>query len=198
MQHTASAAIASIVTTCLASSVLAGGLVMNEYNAVGSTKWLNAGSATADITGGYASDLTFGRVIGNQNNWIELVVTQDHLDIRGWKLRWAENLKFTSNGSDLWYGDSMVNQGIITFSNDSRVPSFSVSLSNASMRLAVRPTASALAAKNQDRFFGAAVETASPRTLCNNVGFAAGSSRSIFASRVPAWFSVVESCARAP
>ena len=120
MQHKASIAIASILTTCLASSVLAGGLVMNEYNAVGSTKWLNAGTATADGTGGVAGDLTFGRVLGNGNNWIELVVTQDHLDIRGWKLRWAENLKFTSNGTDLWYGDSMVNQGIITFSNDSR------------------------------------------------------------------------------
>jgi len=120
MHPTAFTTVASILTTCLASSVLAGGLVMNEYNAVGSTKWLNAGSATADITGGYASDLTFGRVIGNQNNWIELVVTQDHLDIRGWKLRWAENLKFTTNGTDLWYGDSNVNQGIITFSNDAR------------------------------------------------------------------------------
>ncbi|MEY4769785.1 MAG: hypothetical protein RIQ40_525, partial [Planctomycetota bacterium] len=68
MQHTASIAIASILTTCLASSVLAGVLVMNEYNAVGSTKWLNAGTATADGTGGVAGDLTFGRVLGNGNN----------------------------------------------------------------------------------------------------------------------------------
>ena len=108
------------VTTCIAANALAGGLVMNEYNAVGSTKFLNGGTATADATGGSAGDLTFGRVVGNQNNWIEFVVTQDHLDIRGWKLRWAENLKFASNGANLWYGDGMVNQGIITFSNDAR------------------------------------------------------------------------------
>jgi hypothetical protein len=113
------------ISVCLAittaiSPALSGGLVMNEYNAVGSTKWLNAGSATVDGTGGAAEDLTFGRVLGNGNNWIELVVTQDHLDIRGWKLRWAENLKFTSTGQDLWYGDGFVNQGIITFSSDAR------------------------------------------------------------------------------
>ena len=117
--HTTSIA-TSALCACICASTLAGGLVLNEYNAVGSTKFLNAGTATADVTGGFAVDLTFGRVIGNQNNWIELVVTEDHLDIRGWKLRWAESLKFTSNGTDLWYGDSMVNQGIITFSNDSR------------------------------------------------------------------------------
>lgn len=111
---------ATVLCACVTASTFAGGLVLNEYNAVGSTKWLNAGNATADATGGLASDLTFGRVLGNQNNWIELVVTQDHLDIRGWKLRWAENLKFGTNGTDLWYGDSNVNQGIITFSNDAR------------------------------------------------------------------------------
>ena len=105
---------------CLASPALAGGLVMNEYGAVGSTKWLNGGTATADATGGFSEDLTFGRVIGNGNNWIELVVTTDHLDIRGWKLRWAENLKFSSTGQNIWYGDGLVNQGIITFSNDAR------------------------------------------------------------------------------
>ena len=104
----------------IAAPSLAGGLVMNEYGAVGSTKFLNGGTATADATGGVAEDYTFGRVVGNGNNWIELVVTTDHLDIRGWKLRWAENLKFTSTGQNLWYGDGLVNQGIITFSNDAR------------------------------------------------------------------------------
>ena len=120
MRHQPSSIAASALSASICATTLAGGLVLNEYNAVGSTKFLNAGTATADVTGGFAVDLTFGRVIGNQNNWIELVVTQDHLDIRGWKLRWAENLKFTSNGTDLWYGDSMVNQGIITFANDAR------------------------------------------------------------------------------
>ncbi len=104
----------------LVGPALAGGLVLNEYCAVGSTKFINGGTATADATGGQAEDQTFGRVVGNGNNWIELVVTTDHLDIRGWKLRWAENLKFTSTGQNLWYGDGLVNQGIITFSNDAR------------------------------------------------------------------------------
>ena len=108
------------VVLALSCPALAGGLVMNEYNAVGSTKWLNGGSATVDATGGTTEDHTFGRILGNGNNWIEFVVTQDHLDIRGWKLRWAETAKFTSTGTDLWYGDGFVNQGIITFSNDSR------------------------------------------------------------------------------
>ena len=80
----------------LAAPAIAGGLVMNEYCAIGSTKYLNGGTAAADATGGFAEDYTFGRVLGNGNNWVELVVTTDHLDIRGWKLRWAENLKFTS------------------------------------------------------------------------------------------------------
>ena len=108
------------VVLALSCPALAGGLVMNEYNAVGSTKWLNGGSATVDATGSTTEDHTFGRILGNRNNWIEFVVTQDHLDIRGWKLRWAETAKFTSTGSDLWYGDGFVNQGVITFSNDTR------------------------------------------------------------------------------
>jgi hypothetical protein len=108
------------LSTSLGTACLAGGLVMNEYCAVGSTKWLNGGTATVDATGGQAEDLTFGRVLGNGNNWIELVVTEDHLDLRGWKLRWAETLKFTSTGQNIWYGDGLVNQGVITFSSDAR------------------------------------------------------------------------------
>jgi len=112
--------IALSLVLAAASQTLADGLVMNEYNAVGSTKWLKAGTAAADSTGGQAADPTFGRVLGNGNNWIEFVVTTDHLDIRGWKLRWAETLRFASNNTGLWFGDAAVNQGIITFSNDTR------------------------------------------------------------------------------
>ena len=108
------------MTALVTHGTLGDGLVVNEYCAVGSTKWLNGGTATVDATGGAAEDLTFGRVLGNGNNWIELVVTTDHLDIRGWQLRWAESLKFTSTGQNIWYGDGLVNQGVITFSNDAR------------------------------------------------------------------------------
>ncbi|MFM1866926.1 MAG: hypothetical protein RL591_334 [Planctomycetota bacterium] len=92
----------------------AGGLVLNEYNATGSTKYLGGPTATND-------DKYFGRVLGNGGNWLEFVVTQDHLDLRGWKIRWAETLNLNvANGADLWYGNAQVDQGIITFSNDAR------------------------------------------------------------------------------
>ncbi|MCE9619311.1 MAG: hypothetical protein K8R92_05335 [Planctomycetes bacterium] len=90
----------------LSTQALAGGLIMNEYNAVGSTKMLTG------------SDPVFGQVLNNGGNWIELVVTQDHLDIRGWKLKWAETGNSTGNGTDYWYGNGSIDQGIITFSNN--------------------------------------------------------------------------------
>ena len=36
-------------------------------------------------------DTFFGRIDGNGGNWIELLVIQDHLDVRGWKLAWTED-----------------------------------------------------------------------------------------------------------
>jgi len=75
-------------------------VILNEYNAVGSTKWLDCDGDTShpgDCT--YCSpprtppckdDVFFGRVKGNGGNWFELVVTQDHLDMRGWQLYWTE------------------------------------------------------------------------------------------------------------
>ncbi|MEI6273027.1 MAG: hypothetical protein WCQ03_06100, partial [Phycisphaerae bacterium] len=97
-----------------ASQVFAGGLIMNEYNAVGSTKYLT--TVVGDPFKGV--DTYLGRILGNGGNWVELVVTQDHLDIRGWKLRWAETLNTATNGTDLWYGNGGVEQGIVTFSNN--------------------------------------------------------------------------------
>jgi hypothetical protein len=55
-------------------------LILNEYNAVGPGKML------ADD----GRDTHFGRVAGNGGNWIELVVTRDGVDLRGWKLDWTE------------------------------------------------------------------------------------------------------------
>ena len=97
-----------------ASRVFAGGLIMNEYNAVGSTKYLTEVIGDPDK----GVDSYFGRVLGNGGNWVELIVTQDHLDIRGYKLRWAETLNTATNGTDLWFGNGAVEQGIVTFSNN--------------------------------------------------------------------------------
>jgi hypothetical protein len=66
-------------------------LILNEYNAVGPTKYLNDGNATTDADGGAAADPAFGRVLGNGGDWFELVVIADHLDIRGWKLDLCDN-----------------------------------------------------------------------------------------------------------
>ncbi len=98
----------------LASSALGQGLLLNEYNGVGSTKFLQQNQLDKDE----GRDTFFGRVLGNGGNWIELVVTQDHMDIRGWQIRWAENLNFSTTGQDIWYGNGGVEQGIITFSNN--------------------------------------------------------------------------------
>ena len=97
-----------------ASHVVAGGLIMNEYNGVGSTKYLT--EVIGDTDKGV--DSYFGRVLGNGGNWIELIVIQDHLDLRGYKLRWAETLNTATDGTDQWYGNGAVEQGIVTFSNN--------------------------------------------------------------------------------
>jgi len=65
-----------VVTPELANDVPPSPLILNEYNAVDPTKFLNNGN----------SDTHFGRVAGNGGDWIELVVTVDHLDVRGWQL----------------------------------------------------------------------------------------------------------------
>jgi hypothetical protein len=97
-----------------ASHVVAGGLILNEYNGVGSTKYLT--EVIGDTDKGV--DSYFGRVLGNGGNWVEFIVTQDHLDLRGYKLLWAETLNTATDGTDQWYGNGAVEQGIITFSNN--------------------------------------------------------------------------------
>ncbi len=66
-------------------------MILNEYNAVSATNYLNDGNATVDADGGAAADPAFGRVLGNGGDWFELVVIADHLDIRGWKLDICDN-----------------------------------------------------------------------------------------------------------
>lgn len=70
-------------------------IILNEYNAVSGTKFLNGGNASADSNGGRASDSYFGRVQGNGGDWFELVAITDHLDVRNWKLDIYDNGLFT-------------------------------------------------------------------------------------------------------
>ena len=79
------------VLTFLASLALttaspAATLILNEYNAVSSSNWLNGGDGLADDDGGMAADLTFGRIQGNGGDWFELVLTENGVDLRGWQL----------------------------------------------------------------------------------------------------------------
>ncbi len=66
-------------------------LILNEYNAVGASEFLNGGDAITDDDGvPLSEDGWFGRVIGNGGPWFELVVTGDGgagtVDLRGWTI----------------------------------------------------------------------------------------------------------------
>jgi hypothetical protein len=77
------------VVALAAPAVHAAPLIVNEFNAVSSTNFLNGGDATTDGEGNSIdppADAFFGRIQGNGGDWIELVVVADHLDIRGWTL----------------------------------------------------------------------------------------------------------------
>jgi hypothetical protein len=124
-----SAVIVSIVANVFAS----GELILNEFNAVGSEKYLKtadyAGSTNVDIyfqemadgkhPGKMTGILLNGRIQGNGGDWIELIVTQDHADIRGWQIRWAEVGASEADGTDIWYGNGNVEQGVLQFSQSS-------------------------------------------------------------------------------
>jgi hypothetical protein len=105
-------------------------LVLNEFNSVAPAYYLDgklyseAGKKEGLEADAYfaslAPDVLDGRIQGNGGNWIELVIVRDHLDLRGWQLRWAatynvEGKADQANGTDIWYGDGAVEQGIITF-----------------------------------------------------------------------------------
>jgi hypothetical protein len=83
----------AVVLLTVSGGLRAADVILNEYNAVDSTDFLNGGDAAADESGGRASDSYFGRVEGNGGDWFELVVIKDHLDMRRWKLDVYENKK---------------------------------------------------------------------------------------------------------
>ena len=56
---------AVLLNFALTTAVHAGGLILNEYNAVADFNWLNGGSELSDVDGGLAGDITLGRILGN-------------------------------------------------------------------------------------------------------------------------------------
>lgn len=61
-----------------------GTVILNEWNCVGETKYLGGSSST-----GSGFDPAFlPKHKGNGGNWVELVVCQDHADLRGMTLYW--------------------------------------------------------------------------------------------------------------
>ncbi|MEM7093458.1 MAG: lamin tail domain-containing protein [Actinomycetota bacterium] len=70
------------------------GLILNEWNAVASTNLILNG------------DTRLGSVLGNGGDWFELVVTDDNLDIRGWRLDINDagefNQSLTFSDDDIW------------------------------------------------------------------------------------------------
>lgn len=117
-----------------ASAATGQDLILNEYNAVRSSRWVTASTGATNpgqyISTPFREDAGFaefpglpdGRIEGNGGNWWEFVVIQDHLDIRDWEIRWANTHASADQAdgiNDPWYGDPDVEQGIVTFSNES-------------------------------------------------------------------------------
>ena len=81
----------SFVTPAAPNVVPISPLILNEFNAVQPTKKLD----------NLGSDPFLGRIDGNGGNWFELVVTSDHLDVRGWTLRVTNNTGPEQTGGTL-------------------------------------------------------------------------------------------------
>ncbi len=58
----------------------------------------------------------FARVQGNGGDWLELVITEDHTDLRGWKLFW-QNDENSQIGQTPVIGDNPDERGFIAFRN---------------------------------------------------------------------------------
>ncbi|UCE58163.1 MAG: DNRLRE domain-containing protein [Phycisphaerales bacterium] len=90
--------VAVCVVMGLGSVGLAAEVVLNEYNAVQSDRWLDCDGMDCCCEPDpppcdplCAGDVFFGRIEGNGKDWFELVVIQDHLDVQGWELEWTDN-----------------------------------------------------------------------------------------------------------
>jgi hypothetical protein len=120
-----------------ADSAEKGYVILNEYNAVGPTKYLTGGTVNTDTT--------FGVVQGNGGEWLELVVTNT-VNLQGFTIEWDNDdgsnphgsLTFTSHA--LW---SNVKAGtIITIRLDDDDEDYSYSPCSAPVDLWIRVDAS--------------------------------------------------------
>lgn len=80
-------------------------IILNEFNAVGSTRFLKNSN----------SDERLGIIEGNGGNWIEFVVVEDHADLRGLELRWAEETTVPPTETVWDPTRPLVQQGLIRF-----------------------------------------------------------------------------------
>jgi hypothetical protein len=110
----ASLAVAASALVSTASAPAAD-LILNEYNAVSGSRFLE----------GTSSDAFWGRRTGNGGDWFELAVVSDHLDVRGWQLEAvdragdplnAESFVFTFSDEPIW--SSLRSGTILTVSED--------------------------------------------------------------------------------
>lgn len=96
-------------------------LALNEFNAVGSANFLGGGLAG---DAGNGSDATLGRILGNGGDWLELVVIEDGLDLRGWQIQiWNNTGVVVENTATLVIGPStelsdLAAGSLITISED--------------------------------------------------------------------------------
>ena len=96
--------LAVVAALLLVQPMAASEVVLNEYNAVSSARWLDEGSGPATPgdpendpeMASEKHDAHLGRIMGNGGNWFELAVVGDGtngstVDMRGWKLAWEED-----------------------------------------------------------------------------------------------------------
>jgi len=107
---------ASAMTMLVVQSADADVVILNEYNAVGSSKFLDTDAFEVSDK----SDTTFGRILGNGGNWFELVVvgspSLNTVDMRNWKLNWIEGADegtISLSESDTW--SAVIAGTILTF-----------------------------------------------------------------------------------
>ena len=73
--------IVALSVTCSAGMAFGAPMILNEYNGVGDT----------DVLKNEGSDTHFGQVPGNGGDWMEFVIIQDMLDVRGWTIRTVQD-----------------------------------------------------------------------------------------------------------
>ncbi len=103
-----------LIFCLLSSTALNAQVILNEYNAVGSSRFLDGDL----FTDSDKADTVFGRIVGNGGNWFELLVigdgTSSTVDMRGWALSWTEDEEVDPVNSP-----GVTAAGTISLTNDS-------------------------------------------------------------------------------